>query len=140
MVVSDFTLTIPEEVYSRARRIADETAQPVENVLIEHLKNLTEPLPALPPDEQEELDALKHLSDDALWTIAREQMPQVVQNRMQVLMDKNSLGTITEDEYTELAAYVERGNRLMVRKAEAAGILMERGHTFTQRDFKPTDE
>jgi hypothetical protein len=58
---------------------------------------------------------------------------------MQVLMDKNSL-TITEDEYTELAAYVERGNRLIVRKAETAGILMERGHTFTQRDFKPTDE
>lgn len=135
-----FTLTVPDEVYSRARRIADETAQPVEDVLIEHLRNLPEPLPALPPDEQEELDALKHLSDDALWTIAREQMPQTIQDRMQVLMDKNSLGTIAEGEYEELAAHVERGNRLMVRKAEAAGILMERGHSFTQKDFKPKDE
>lgn len=130
--MSDFTLTIPEEVYSRARRIADETAQPVEQILIDHLKNLPDPLPALPPDEQEELNALKHLSDDALWTIAREQMPQDIQDKMQILMDKNSLGTINDAEYAELEKSVERGNRLMVRKAEAAGILMARGHLFTQ--------
>jgi hypothetical protein len=138
--MSDFTLTVPDDVYNRARRIAEETSQPVEQVLLEHLKNLPEPLPALPPDEQQELDALKHLSDDTLWTIAREQMPQDIQNRMQLLMDKNSLGTISDEEYQELAAYVERGNRLMVRKAEAAGILMERGHKFTQKDFRPKDE
>jgi hypothetical protein len=138
--MSDFTVTVPEEVYNRARRIAEETSQPVEQVLIDHLKNLPESLPVLPPDEQEELDALKHLSDDALWTIARDQMPQDVQDRMQILMDKNSLGTISPEEYTELEGYVERGNRLMVRKAEAAGLLMERGYTFTQQHFKPQHE
>lgn len=46
---------------------------------------------------------------------------------MQVLMDKNNFGTITDDEYRELEEDVERGNRLMVRKAEATGILMGRG-------------
>ena len=84
-----------------------------------------------------ELDALKALSDDTLWTIAREQMPDDVQARMQVLMDRNSLGQISDDEYRELETLVEHGNRLMVRKAEAAGILMERGYKFTQQDFKP---
>lgn len=138
--MSDYTLTIPEAVYRRARRIAEETSQPVEQLLIEHLKNLPEPLPALPPDEQAELDALKHLSDDALWTIAREQMPEDIQAQMQVLMDKNSLGTITAEEYQVLEGFVERGNRLMVRKAEAAGLLMERGYTFTQKDFMPRNE
>lgn len=133
--MSDYLLAVPDEVYSRAQRIAEETEQAVEQVLIDHLKNLPEPLPKLPPDEQEELDALKHLSDDTLWTIAREQMPQDIQDRMQVLMDKNSLGTITDEEYAELAGYVELGNRLMVRKAEASGILMERGRKFTQEDF-----
>jgi hypothetical protein len=137
--MTDFVLTVPEEVIERARRIAEETAQPVEQVLLDHLKNLVAPLPALPPDEQEELDALKHLSDHALWTIAREQMPRDIQDRMQILMDKNNFGTISEPEYSELEAYVERGNRLMVRKAEAAGLLTERGYTFTQSDFKPND-
>jgi hypothetical protein len=136
----DFTLTVPEEVYSRARRIAEETSRPVEQILLEHLHTLPEPLPVLPPEEQEELEALKHLSDDALWTIAREQMPQDIQDRMQILMDKNSRGTIQDDEYNELTSAVERGNRLMVRKAEAAHILMERGHKFTQQDFRPPNE
>lgn len=139
-ILSDYTLTIPDELYQRARQIAEETEQPIDNVLIDHLRTLSLPLPALPPDEQAELDALKYLSDDALWTIAREQMPQDVQDRMQILMDENSLGIISDAEYVELEGYVERGNRLMVRKAEASGILMERGHTFTQQDFKPKDE
>src|SRR5262245_58168057 len=136
--MSDFLLTVPEEVFSRAQRIAAETSQPVEQILIEHLKNLPEPF--LPPDEQAELDALKHLSDDTLRTIGREQMPQDIQDRMQILMDRNNFGTITDDEYRELEGYVERGNRLMVRKAEAAVILQERGQAFTQQDFKSSDE
>lgn len=138
--MSDFTLTVPEDVFHHAQKIAEETEQPVEQLMIDHLRNLSAPLPVLPPDEQEELDALKRLSDDALWTFAREQMPDDVQARMQVLMDKNSLGTISDSEYDELSRLVERGNRLMVRKAEAAGILMERGYHFTQQDFKPPHE
>lgn len=136
-VMSSYMLSVPEEIYNRACRIAAETAQPVEQVLLAHLKNLHDPWPSLPPDEQEELEALHHLSDDALWTIAREQMPNNLQERLQLLMDKNSLGTIRGEEYQELAEYVARGNRLMVRKAEAAGILVERGHVFTQKDFQP---
>lgn len=138
--MSDFTLTVPEDVYYHAQKIAEETAQPVEQLMIDHLRNLSTPLPTLPPDEQEELNALKRLSDDTLWTIAREQMPDDAQARMQVLMDKNSLGTITETEFDELSQLVERGNRLMVRKAEAAGLLMERGFHFTQQDFRPLHE
>lgn len=137
--MTDYTLTIPEEVYNRARQIAEATSQPVDEVMLDYLRTMSAPLPVLPPDETAELEALKQLSDDALWTIAREQMPRDVQNRMQTLMDKNSQGTITDAEYAELEAYVERGNRLMVRKAEAAGILMERGHAFTQKDFSPPD-
>jgi hypothetical protein len=135
--MSNFTLTVPEEVYRQAYHIAEETSRSVEQVMLDHLKRLSPPLPLLPPDEQAELDALQYLSDDALWTIAREQMPSDTQERTQVLMDKNSLGTISEGEYQELASLVERGNRLMVRKAEAATLLIERGHPFTQRDFKP---
>lgn len=138
--MGEYTLTVPEDVYTRAQRISAETSQPVEQVLIDHLKTLSDPLPVLPPDEQAELDALSHLSDDTLWTIAREQMPQHIQDRMQILMDRNNFGTITDDEYRELEAFVERGNRLMIRKAEAAGLLMERGHAFTQQDFGASDE
>lgn len=127
---------IPDDVYKRLHDIAMASEQSLEEILVNRLKStFSEPLPTLPPDEQAELDALHHLSDDALWTIAAEQLPESIQNRMQILMDRNSLGQITEDEYLELESLVERGNRLMLRKAEASVILIERGHKFTQEHF-----
>ena len=69
------TLPVPDYIYDRARQIAKGTAQSIEAVLVQQLKDaFAEPLPVLPPDEQSELEALAHLSDEALWTIAREQM------------------------------------------------------------------
>jgi hypothetical protein len=133
-------LTLPEDLSERARRIAESTAQPVEQVLIDHLRTLSEPLPALSPDVQAELDALQHLSDDTLWTIARDRMPESAQTRAQYLMGRNSSGQISDAEYDELEQLAERADRLMLRKAEAAAILKQRGHTFSQSDFKPAHE
>ncbi len=133
-------LTVPEDISARVRQIAEAIEQPVEQVLIEHLRTLTSPLPVLLPEEQAELDALHHLSDDALWTIAREQMPDAVNARAHELMDKNTRDTITNAEREELDGLVLRADRLMLRKAEAAAILRERGHDFSQKDFKPAHE
>jgi hypothetical protein len=134
-MTNPIVLTIPDDISDRARQIAETTEQPVEQVLLDHLKTLSAPLPALPPDVQAELDALKQLSADALWTIARDQLPDDVQARAHELMDRNSRGTITDEEYSELQALVERADRLMVRKAEAASLLRMRGFSFTQKDF-----
>lgn len=139
-MADQIVLVLPDDISARARQIAETTSQPVEQVLIDYLKTLTLPLPELAPAEQAELEALHHLSDDALWTIAREQMPDDVQAQAQELMNKNSLGTITDDEYAELEVLVERGDRLTLRKAEAAAILKENGHPFSQKDFKPLHE
>ncbi|MAS36914.1 MAG: hypothetical protein CL610_23120 [Anaerolineaceae bacterium] len=133
-------LTLPEDLSERARRIAESTAQPVEQVLLNHLRTLSEPLPALPPDVQAELDALKSLSDDTLWTIARDQMPEDAQSRAQILMDRNSSGQITDAEYAELENLAQRADRLMLRKAEAAALLNQRGHIFSQSDFTASHE
>jgi hypothetical protein len=130
-------LKVPEDIAARARQIAETVAQPVEQLLLDHLKTLAAPLPVLPPDTQAELDALQHLSDDALWTIAREQLPEEVQARAHTLMDKNSRGVMTDEEHVELEKVVARGDRLMLRKAQAAAMLRKRGHTCTQKDFLP---
>jgi hypothetical protein len=133
--MNDFMLAVPDEVYHRARQIAHDTAKPIEQILIDHLKTLAPVLPVLAPDEEAELEALHHLSDDALWTIAAEQMPDDLQARMQILMDKNSRGTINPDEYSELESLVERGQRLMLRKSEAAAILTQRGYKVRPQDM-----
>ena len=128
-MTDEIVLTLPEDISARARQIAETTSLPVEQVLIEHLKTLSAPIPVLPPTEQAELDALQYLSDDALWTIAREQMPDEAQTHAHELMDKNSRGTVTAEERDELDKLLERADRLMLRKAEAASILRGRGFT-----------
>jgi len=130
--MTDFsvTLTIPDYLYDRARRLAEQQALPVEQILVHRLETALVELPPLLSDEQAELDALVHLSDGALWTIAREQMPPEIQRRMQLLMERNNLGTIAAFEREELTDLVEQGQRLMLRKAKAMALLTQRGHTI----------
>jgi hypothetical protein len=139
-MAEQITVTLPEDISTRVRQIAETTSQSVEQIVLDHLKSLTIQLPSLPVDDQVELDALHHLSDDALWTIAREQVPDATQARAHTLMERNSRGTITDAEAAELGKLVQRADRVMLRKAEAATILRERGFVFSQEDFRSQDE
>jgi hypothetical protein len=134
MADQPITLHIPEHIYDRARQIADTTGQPIEAVLLRELENAF--LPPLPSEEQAELNALKQLSDAALWTIAREQMPAALQERMQTLMDGNTNGSLSEAESQELAQLVEQSQQLMLRKGKAAALLTERGHQITRQALR----
>lgn len=138
-MTDSITLSLPEDVSVKIRSIARETNQTVEQILLNYLKDLSEPLPVLPADIQDELKALQYLSDDTLWTIARDQMAEDIQNRAHVLMQKNNQEALTQLEQAELDQLVERADRLMLRKAEAASILRKRGHDFKQKDFRPKD-
>ncbi len=135
------TLPVPDYVYDRARQLADSTEQPIEKILVEQLEGaFSEPLPLLPVTEQTELAALAHLSVEALWTIAREQMPDANQHQLEALMDANSSGAITELQRKELHGLVEQGQQLMLRKAQAAALLTERGFQVTPKDMTAEDE
>ncbi|MEP6989017.1 MAG: hypothetical protein ABI970_25665 [Chloroflexota bacterium] len=134
-------LELTDDLIDRARKQASQTAQPMEQILVQQLEAaFSEPLPSLPTDEQTELNALVNLSIDALWTIAREQMPRDQQNRMQILMDGNSKGSLSKAEFSELEKLVEQGQRVMLRKAKAATLLTERGYKVTPKDMTAQDE
>ncbi len=67
-------------------------------------------------------------------------MQPAKQERMSLLMDKNSLGTIADEEYAELTTLVESGQRLTLRKAEAMKLLLDRGYQIGLEDLKPANE
>jgi hypothetical protein len=135
------TLPIPDYIYDHARRIAEGTSQSIEAVLLQQLQDaFTAPVPDLAPEEQRELEALSRLSDDALWTIARERMPEDRQARLHALMDANSQGKLTDMQQAELEALVIQGQRLSVRKAQAAAVLTGRGYRVTVEELSATDE
>ncbi len=139
--MSGYTISIPDTVYEKARLVAQLTSRQVDDVIRSRLEDaFDEPFLGLPADEQSELKAMAFLSDDALFTMMREQMPRAKQDRMSLLMDKNTHGTITEEESTELAVLVEDGQRLTLRKATAMDILMDRGYELSLDDMKPANE
>lgn len=131
--MSDYTLTVPEELYKRVQKIAEAANQALDTVLVDYLRRLAETTVLLEDEEEAELYALRYLSEDALWTIAREKLNPSTEKLMQELMDKNSQGSISPEEYTELSQLVERGQRLMLRKSEAAALLTQRGYTVTDK-------
>ena len=122
-------ITIPENLSARLRQLAARRRQPVETIVADRLFTaLDDELDKLPTSEQAELRALHHLSDDALQAIAAEQMTSVNQALMGQLMNRSSKGELSQEERETLAALVERGDQLMLRKAEAAAILVHRGY------------
>lgn len=133
-MMSQYILTVPDDVVYRARQLAEQSQRPVDRILIEHLRTLPVALPTLPEDEEAELAALIHLTDDTLWTIAQEQVSSESQERLQLLMDRHSLGLATA-ERDELAQLVERSERLMLRKSMAAALLAERGYSISPTDL-----
>ena len=130
------TLTMPDQIYDPIVEIAEAQSVTVEEVVIAQLRSAQSvTLPTLPPDEESELVAFKFLSDDTLRAIAREQMPKRDQGRMQSLMTRNNFGDISPEEHKELTTLVERGQRLTLRKAWSAAVLIERGHSITADDL-----
>lgn len=133
-------ITIPENLSTRLRQLAARRRQPVESIIEDRLfTSLDDELDNLPTDEQAELRALHHLSDDALRAIAAEQMTSVNQAQMEQLMTRNSKGGLSREEQKMLAALVERGDKLMLRKAEAAAILVQRGIADTPEELMNPD-
>lgn len=139
--MSDYTISIPDTLYQQAKKVAKQKALSVDEVIRVGLEGaFIESMLDIPLDEQAELKAMTYLSDDALFSMMREQMQPSKQIRMSDLMGKNSEGTIREAEYSELVTLVEDGQRLTLRKATAMNILMDRGYKLTLNDMKPVDE
>lgn len=131
MTFQTVVLHVPDHIYEQARHLAETSAQSLEAVLLQELEQAF--LPPLPEEEQSELNAMAFLSDDALWTIAREKMPPARQARLQTLMDGNTKGTLTSQQLPELEQLVEQSQKLMLRKGKAAALLTERGYQVTRQ-------
>jgi hypothetical protein len=123
-LLDDFASSARDEgVETAAEGQGAPAAEPGDRTSAASLETPSAPQPVLPPEAQAEIQALHNLPDDALWTIAREQMPEEVQARAHELMEKNSRGVITDDEHAELETLVARGDQYMLQKAEATAIL-----------------
>jgi len=138
MATRSLTVQLPDQIYHRLERVARETNQHLESVVLTTIAgNLPPSLEDVPQVLRVNLRTLQALDDDALWTIAQEKLPARQQARLKTLLARNSAGTLTRTESEELARLGEKAERLTLRKAHAYSILRWRGFPLPSPENLP---
>jgi hypothetical protein len=139
MAERTMTVTIPEMLYLQLEAAARSSAQPIDAVITQALERTIPPhLTALLSSTlRTELEAMDHLSDDALRTIAYGIAPSERGAQMDDLIALKQDGTITTQQQDQLTVLREESEAFMVRKAHAFVLLKSRGHTLPTIDQLP---
>ena len=135
MATRELTVRIPDQVYRRLKHMAQEIDQSLETIVLTSITgNLPPSLDDLPTDLREELRTLQTLDNDALWAVARSELPPAQQAHLKVLLKRNSTGTLADSEQEEMNRMGEEIDRLNLRKAQAYALLRWRGFPLPSLD------
>lgn len=124
------TIEVPEELYVQLEQRARAAAQSVDSLAIQALARSFPLAPEtdLPQAVQDELAAMVHLSDEALWTIAGSTMNSDTLALYDMLRERKASGTLTPEGQQWLTRLSQEADALMLRKAQAYTLLKSRGH------------
>lgn len=130
MSVRTVTLKLPEHLYERLETKARAATSSVDEIVVQALARSLPPLVEkdLPQPLQAELEAMDHLSDEALWQIAESTMNRDKVALYDVLLERHQAGTLTPEGQEWLTRLREEAEVLMLRKAHAYALLQSRGH------------
>lgn len=123
-------LQVPSSVYRLAKKTAEATSRPIEQVLVDVLSAASPISEDLPPELQAELDTLAQLSDTELLSMARRTFPCDERRIYDRLLKKNSAGTLSPAELEQLKGLRQASEHLTLQKAHAYAILKWRGHVL----------
>lgn len=122
-------LDLPEETLLRYQKGAEAARKPLEEFLVDRLKEAAPPYAAgVEVSSEEMLEKFKRLSDEALWEIAGQGLAIEQQEKYDLLLEKNSRGTLTPVERMAMEELGNSARQLTLRKAQAFMILKWRGH------------
>jgi hypothetical protein len=134
------TIEVPEDLYLQLEQRARVAAQSVDVVAA---RTLAQSLPLVPEVDlpqavQDELAAMTHLSDAALWSIARSTMNSDTLALYDVLRERKEAGQLTPEGQTWLTRITQDADALTLRKAHAYALLKSRGHQLPNPADLPT--
>ncbi len=125
-------LNMPDELYRRLRRRAEQAHRSVEDEVLELVATAIPVDDEVPADLLEALAPLPSLSDAALWRVARSLLPAEVSAELEALHLKRQRETLTAAEAERVAELVRQYDRTMLLRAEAALLLKQRGHDVSE--------
>ncbi len=107
-------LSLPDEVYLRAQRLAQVSHRGIADVLIDTLAL------SLPTIEQSDTSApLSELSDVEVLALTQLQLKPKEDQRLSALLDKQQAGEMTDSERGELWTLMQQYQAGLLRKAQA---------------------
>lgn len=129
MAVHEITLQVPEELYERLRRKAENSRQTFGDVALHSLRvGMPPALDHIPQRFHADLQSLDQMSDDLLRQVAQADLPDDKAALYESLLEKNqaeSLGKVDQDKLDSLR---EEADLLMFRCAYGYTLLKWRSH------------
>ncbi|WIG61412.1 MAG: hypothetical protein OJF49_004160 [Ktedonobacterales bacterium] len=128
MAVQRITVQLPEDLYHRLKREAEQAHRTIEERLVEVLAGATSDTPALPADLELMLAQLPALNDQELWHAARTHLSMRDAARLATLNRKSQRKGLESAEAEEQRRLLKNHERAMLVRAHAATLLKEHGH------------
>ena len=124
-------IQLPEAIYQRLQQVAHATHHSIEEVVLQTIRsNLPPSLDDLNPELRCVVADLQHMSDEALWSVTKESLPQHQWRRHQRLLRKGEEGPLSTAEHEELVELRAAADRFVTRRSYALALLKWHGHTI----------
>lgn len=120
---TQITISLPEETYRRAQKLAQLTRRDIAAVMAD---TLSLSLPEFDMSTVKET-AVADLSDEEVLTLANLEMDIADDKKLSRLLDKQQAGTLTEIERAELLKLMQLYQLSLLRKAEGLAEAVQRG-------------
>ena len=125
------TVTVPASLYDHLQQRARQRQHSIEDEVVLALAATVPDGDQVPADLKAMLDSLAALDDDTLWQLARSRVADEDIARLAELGDRRQRSGLTRDELDEADDLVQRHDRVIVVRAEAAAELKQRGHDIS---------
>ncbi|GIX49338.1 MAG: hypothetical protein KatS3mg131_3549 [Candidatus Tectimicrobiota bacterium] len=117
------TLELPDDLLSRAERLATLACRDVREVLAEAVALALPPLDVVLGESR----PVSELSDAEVLKLTKLRLTPSQNRRLSRLLDKQQAGTLTEQERTELLSLMQLYEAKLLRQAEALAEAVQRG-------------
>ena len=122
-MTTQVTVTLPDEVYRSALRLAQLTQREVGDILTD---TLALSLPALPPDA-DVAAPIGALDDAEVLALTSLELPPAQDRQLSALLERQQAGSLTAEERSQLAILMQAYQEGLLRKAQALQEAVRRG-------------
>jgi hypothetical protein len=116
-------VTLPDDVYRRAERLAQLTSRGVADILADTIALSLPPLSPLTASVR----PITELSDEEVLDLTELQMAPERDRRLSALLQKQQAGKLPDPERSELSVLMQRYQEGLLRKAQALHEAVRRG-------------